>query len=446
MTNDLMGVILKKRIKDHTAKVAVVGLGYVGTPVAALWAEAGFQVSGYDIQQPKVDLINKGISPIEGKEPGLAELVNKVVEKGNLKAYSRFETLGEADVVLVMVETPVDDKTKLPRYRALTAALKSIGEHLKSGTLIIIESTIAPKTMDTVVKPLLEKTSGLKLHKDFFLVHCPERLMPGRLLEIIRTYDRVVGASSKEAGEVAVAFYSQVVKGQLDTTDLLSAEVVKTSENTLRAIEIAAANEFAIICEDLGADVWEVRKLINKRPDRNMLKPGAGVGGHCLPKDFSLLTANVHNRSLTKVIAAAQEVNDRMPIHTAQLLVDGLRSAGAKDVNGYKIAVLGYSYLENSDDTRNSPSAVLVDVLESWGFEVVIHDPYVNEYKGDVYQTVKGADAVVIMVAHDEYFDLDWSAIAFILNEKVIVDGRNVLGKENAKKLGVTYRAIGVGV
>lgn len=443
---DLMTSTLIARIKDRTAKIAVVGLGYVGTPVAALWAEAGFDVSGIDINLEKVAKINDGVSPIEGKEPDLAEIVAKSVAAGKLKAYPNFKRVGEAEVILVMVETPVDEKTKLPLYKALRAALKSIGENLKNTTLVIVESTIAPQTMETVVAPILENTSGLKLNKDFFLVHCPERLMPGKLIKNIRTYSRVIGASSPEAGEVAIDFYSQVVKGNLDVTDLLTAEIVKTAENTERFVGIAFANEIALLCEKLGADVWEVRDFINKRPDRQMLMPGAGVGGHCLPKDFSLLTASVRDSSQTKVIAAAQEVNDSMPIHVAQLVLDGLQTTGASGVNGGKVVVLGYSYLENSDDTRNSPSSVLVDVLESWGFEVVIHDPFVDGYKGDVYQLVAGSDAAVIMVAHDEYQDLDWLKLANRLRHKLIVDGRNVLGKKKASCMeGLIYRSVGVG-
>ena len=423
----------------------MVGLGYVGTPVAALFADAGFDVLGLDIQEEKIKKINQGINPIEGKEPGLTELVKKVVGNGKFRASSDFSKLKEIDVITVSVETPVDEKTKLPQYVALRSALKSIGGHLKSGSMVIIESTIAPKTMETIVQPILEQTSGLKLNKDFFLVHCPERLMPGRLIEIIRNYDRVVGASSKEAGEAAIAFYSNVVGGSLGVTDLLTAEIVKTAENTDRFVQIAFANEIALLCEKLGADVWKVRELINKRPDRNMLKPGAGVGGHCLPKDYSLLTAAIRDASETRVISAAQGVNDGMPVHTAQLLLDGLAEAGVSATNGRRVAVLGYSYLENSDDTRNSPSAVLVDVLNSWGFEVTVHDPYVEGYKGDVLDAVNKADAVVIMVAHDEYSKLDWSVLVKRLRHKVVVDGRNVLGREKGMSLGVIYRAIGVG-
>src|SRR3972149_10778355 len=176
---------LKNKIKSKKVKVAVVGLGYVGAPVAALCADAGCDVLGLDIQEEKIKKINKGIHPIEGKEPGLTELVKKVVGNGKCRASSDYSKLKEIDIITVSVETPVDEKTKLPQYVALRSALKSIGENLKRGSMVIIESTIAPKTMETVVQPILEQTSGLKLNKDFFLVHCSERLMSGRLVEII---------------------------------------------------------------------------------------------------------------------------------------------------------------------------------------------------------------------------------------------------------------------
>ncbi|MEX2014113.1 MAG: nucleotide sugar dehydrogenase [Parcubacteria group bacterium] len=437
---------LIEKIKTKKAKVAVVGLGYVGTPVAALFAEAGFDVLGLDIQEEKIKKINQGINPIEGKEPGLTELMEKVVKGKKFRATSNPSELQNADVILVSVETPVDDKTKLPSYVALRSALKNIGRNLKSGSMVIIESTIAPKTMETVVLPIIEQISDLKLNKDFFLVHCPERLMPGKLIEIICNFDRVVGAFGDDAGKTAVAFYSNVVKGDLEVTDPLTAEIVKTAENTYRFVQIAFANEIALLCEKLGADVWKVRELINKRPDRNMHKPGAGVGGHCLPKDYSLLTAAVRDVSETKMISAAREINDGMPVHVAQLLMDALGEAEVPANNGRKIAVLGYAYLENSDDTRNSPSEVLVEVLKSWGFEVAVHDPYVGEYKGDIFKVSKGADAVVIMVAHDEYLKLDWPRLVKQLRHKVIVDGRNVLGKDKISSLGAVYRAVGVGV
>jgi len=225
---------LGERIKTREARVAVVGLGYVGTPVAALFADAGFDVLGVDITKEKIKKINNGVNPIEGKEPGLSDLLGQVVGERKLQATVDYGELKDRDIILVAVETPVDDKTKSPRYVALKSAVGGIGKNIKRGSMVIVESTIAPRTMEDVVLPILEESSGSKVNEGFYLVHCPERVMPGKLLHHLKNCDRVIGASSEEAGEIAKAFYSHIVEGNLDTTDLLTAQIVKTAENVAR--------------------------------------------------------------------------------------------------------------------------------------------------------------------------------------------------------------------
>jgi len=435
---------LKKRIKSRKARVAVVGLGYVGTPVAALFADAGFNVLGLDIQEEKIRKINQGINPIEGKEPGLTELVKGVVKKGNLQASSDYSKLKEVDIVTISVETPVDDETKTPKYVALRAATESIGKNMKKGAVVIVESTIAPRTMSDIVLPILEESSGTKVNEGFFLAHCPERVMPGRLIRNIRSCDRVIGAFNEESGEVVRELYTHVVQAHLDVTDALTAEIVKTAENTYRDVQIAFANELALVCEALGADFWKVRELVNKSPHRNVHYAGAGVGGHCIPKDSWLLIAPLKGKLETKIIPDARYINDSMPFHVLELVKEGLEETGRK-LEGAKVAVLGYAYLPNSDDTRNAPSIPLVEELQNLGAEVRVHDPYVEGYKGDLKKTVKGADAAVVMVAHDEYLALDWEKIRIEMAGKLLVDGRNVLPKEKAESAGFLYRGVGVG-
>ncbi|MEX0587163.1 MAG: nucleotide sugar dehydrogenase, partial [Patescibacteria group bacterium] len=383
---------LIEKIKTKKARIAVVGLGYVGTPVAALFAEAGFDVLGLDIQEEKIKKINQGINPIEGKEPGLTELVEKVVKAGKLRASSDYSQLKDIDIITVSVETPVDDETKVPKYVALRAAVESIGKNMKRGAVVIIESTIAPRTMEDIVRPILEESSGTKLNEGFFLANCPERVMPGKLIRNIRTCDRVIGAFSEETGSAVKEFYSHVVKAQLDVTDSLTAEVVKTAENTYRDVQIAFANELAMVCEALGADFWKVRELVNKSPQRDVHYAGAGVGGHCIPKDSWLLIAPLKGKLETKIIPDARAVNDWMPFHVVELLKEGLAGKG-KNLEGTSVAVLGYAYLQNSDDTRNSPSIALVKELQNLGAKVRIHDPYVEEYKGDLEKIIKGVEA-----------------------------------------------------
>jgi UDP-N-acetyl-D-mannosaminuronic acid dehydrogenase len=437
--------IPNSRVGPTDVKIAVVGLGYVGTPVAALFADAGFDVLGVDINKEKIKKINSGVNPIEGKEPRLSDLLDRVVGEKKLRATSDYGKLRDRDIILVSVETPVDDKTKTPKYVALRSAMGDIGKNMKRGSMVIVESTIAPRTMEDIVLPILEENSGFKVNEGFYLVHCPERVMPGKLLHNLENCDRVIGASCKKAGELAKAFYSHIVKGNLDVTDLLTAEVVKTAENTYRDVQIGFANELALVCRELGADFWKVRELVNKSPKRDVHYAGAGVGGHCIPKDSWLLISPVRDELETNIIPRARHINDSMPLHMIDLLKEGLLEV-KKELAGSRVAVLGYSYLANSDDTRNAPSIVFVEEIKRLGAKALIHDPYVEEHKGDIADVVKGIDAAVIMVAHDDYHALDWEQIIDLMANRVLVDGRNVLGREKARELNLIYKAVGVGV
>lgn len=431
-------------IEAKTARVVVLGLGYVGLPVACLFSEAGFPVTGIRRDPEKVDLINRGICPIEGEEPGLAELVASTVAEGHFRATTEYAACREAQVVLIAVETPVEPETKKPGYRALRGALTDLARNLSRGTLVIIESTIAPRTMETVVQPMLEEISGLKAGDDFYLVNCPERVMPGKLLLNIRSCHRVVGGQTPDAAELAVAFYKHVVQADLDPVDCLTAELVKTMENAYRDVQIAFANEMALLCEDMGADVWQVRDLVNKSPFRQMHLPGAGVGGHCIPKDPWLLIANAGEGFQPRLIPTSRAINDGMPLHMAELTAGALREVGV-ELGKARVAVLGYAYLENSDDTRNSPSETLIQRLHEVGAEVVVHDPWVPGYQGDLMERVAGCDAAVVMVKHDEYQGLDLTALRQALRKPVLVDGRKVFDRAQAARAGLVFRGVGQG-
>jgi UDP-N-acetyl-D-mannosaminuronic acid dehydrogenase len=435
---------LRKKLEKKKALLSVIGLGYVGLPVAAMLAEAGFDVTGVEIRAERVDKINRGICPIEGEEPGLADLLKKVVRSNKLRATANYTDLKDRDVILIDVETPVDDRNT-PRYEALRAALKSLAPVLKPGALVIIESTIAPETIKNVVLPLLEQNSGKKVNVDFYLGNCPERVMPGKLLQNLRTLSRVCGGMTPETADTMLALYRHIVKADLDPSDCITAELVKTAENAYRDVQIAFANEVAMICEAVGADVWRVRELVNKSPNRQMHMPGAGVGGHCIPKDPWLLAYGVKDKKVDlRIIPAARAVNDAMPLHMVDLLKDALAEAGRK-IKGSRIAVLGYAYLEDSDDIRNSPSEVLVSRLRKLGAEILIQDPWVEEYQRDVMECVKGCDAVVIMVAHSAYQKLDLKAIKADLNTPILIDGRNVFKPAQAKAAGLSFRGVGKG-
>lgn len=433
---------LKRRIERKEARLGVIGLGYVGLPVAVLFAEAGFDVLGVEIRPERVKRINAGLCPIGGEEPGLAERLAEAVRAGRLEAATDYAGLRDRDVVLICVETPVDNADKHPRYEALRGALQGLGPMMKEGALVIVESTIAPRTIQDMVLPLLEEVSGKRCNEGFYLGHCPERVRPGRLLRNLREMSRVVGGMTPETAETMAALYRHIVQADLDLTDCLTAELVKTVENAYRDVQIAFANEIALICEAVGGDVWRVRELVNKVPERQMHLPGSGVGGHCIPKDPWLLVYAAQGKAPLRVIPAARAVNDGMPFHVAELLKDALAEAELSLTNA-RVAILGYAYLEESDDTRNSPSEALINHLRASGAEVVIHDPWVEGYQGDLWKQVQGCDAVVVMVAHRVYRELDLEKLGTVLAHKVLVDGRGLFADRLPLSDEWVYRCVG---
>jgi UDP-N-acetyl-D-mannosaminuronic acid dehydrogenase len=248
-----------------------------------------------------------------------------------------------------------------------------------------------------------------------------------------------------ETSETMIALYKHIVHADIDAADCITAELVKTTENAYRDVQIAFANEVALICEAVGGDVWKVRELVNKSPMRQMHLPGAGVGGHCIPKDPWLLAYGVKDKDLPlRMIPASRAVNDSMPAHMADLLNTALAQVG-RDLKGARIAVLGYAYLEDSDDTRNSPSESLVRILQDRGADPVIHDPWIHEYSGDVYERLKGCDAAVVMVAHSEYRTLDLQKVKSALLFPVLVDGRHIYSPADANQAGFKFYGVGRG-
>jgi len=427
---------LRSAVVDRSAMVGVIGLGYVGLPAACMLAAAGYTVKGVDLDAGRTELINSGVSPIEGDEPGLADLVGEVVATQHLSTSTEHSDLADVDVVLICVDTPVDADHR-PSFKALRSACSQLGQVLKEGALVIVESTIAPGTMDSIVRPALESSSsGRQVH----LGHCPERVMPGKLLRNMRTMSRVCGGSSPEVSELMVALYSTFVEADLDVADCLTAELVKTSENAYRDVGIAFANQVALICEQVGGDAWRVRQLVNKVPGRNVLLPGGGVGGHCIPKDSWLLAAPLGDQAEDSLLGVARRINDGMPAHVAELVGD-LVGAG----NHARVAVLGFAYLENSDDTRNSPSAELVHLLSKRGFDVAVHDPFVHEHKGDIMDVLRNVDCAVLMVAHSVYRELDLKTAARVMRRRALVDARGFFGADALREAGFDYRVIGVG-
>ena len=428
-------------------KVVVIGLGYVGIPVAAALASKGIRAIGIDIDPRKVEAVRAGRSPLEGEEPGLEDLIASGVKSRRLMATTDYAAADGADAAIVSVETPINDETHDPEYRALKSALRSLAPHLRKGVLVSIESTIAPRTMAGVVRPILERGSGLKAGRDLHLVHCPERVTAGKLLHNLTTLDRVIGAQDARGLRKATSLYGKIVEGTLHGTDWVSAEITKTAENAYRDAQIAFANEVALICEELGANAYRVRELVNTCPGRDMLSPGAGVGGHCIPKDPWLLVSPViHQKPV--LIPTAREVNDFMPIRMAQLCEEAMREAGRR-IRNSRVAVLGLAYRENTDDARNSPAIPLIRDLRRRGADVTIHDPFAKTLRGftvtrDLHTALKGADCLALVTAHDAYRKLDLAKVKRWMRHPAIVDGRNVFDGSVIKR-GFVYRGIGKG-
>jgi UDP-N-acetyl-D-mannosaminuronic acid dehydrogenase len=448
-------------------KIVVLGMGYVGIPAAALFAEIdGVTVTGIQRRSKrsgwKIEYINKGKCPIGGDEPGLPELIEKVVKSGSFNVTDDFSVCKDADAILIDVQTPVESD-HMPRYQSLKSVCSEIGPFLKDQVLIVIESTVAPGTTEYIAKPILEESSGKVAGKDFYLAFSYERVMVGKLLYNLKFLPRIVGGLEEKSTELAMELYKMITKSDLHATTALTAEIAKVVENTYRDINIAFANEVALICESLGANVFDVRKLVNTLPNdpanpatnpyRNMHLPGAGVGGHCLPKDPWLLKYGLDNFGKIKfnpqIIVQGRAMNDYMPIHMLELLKRGFKENG-NNIKNAKIAVLGYAFIANSDDTRNTPALPLINLLKEQKYQVFVHDPYVKsseeiEIINDLELVLSGADAIMIVSNHKQYYDIDLTRLKGLMRTPVIIDGRNIFHSDKCKELGFIYFGVGKG-
>ncbi len=449
--------------------IAVIGMGYVGIPMAVLLADAGNKVTGIQRRSKrsgwKIDWLNEGKCPISN-EPELPEILKRVVSEGKLTVTDDFSAVAETDIILIDVQTPTDEDN-IPGYESLVEVCNKIGPYLKPGKVVIIESTVAPGTTEYMVKPILEEQSGLTagLPQGFGLCFSYERVMVGRLVNNIRNYPKIVGGIDEESIRIARSIYEPVVKAGVYSTDVMTAEVSKTVENAYRDVQIAFANEIALLCESLGIDVYKVREFVNNLPNdpstphanpvRNMHFPGAGVGGHCLPKDTWLLMhghdkyALVKNQYPASLLTDARHLNDWMPIHMVDLLETAMKEAG-KNIRKSTVCILGYAFVENSDDPRNTPSRSLLKELEKRGVTYKIHDPYINNDEGyiieqDLNTALSGCDAIVVMTKHDEYKSITPDTLKKYPGIKVIIDGRNTFNDEEFVEKGYIFRSVGKG-
>ena len=452
--------------------VGVVGMGYVGIPAAVLFAHApGIeQVLGFQRDSPssgyKIEMLNRGESPLKGEEPDLEPLLAEAVKQGRFTCTSDFSRVAECDAVALAIQTPfADPKDLLPDFGPLFDGVRRIGEHLTPGTLVVLESTITPGTTVGPARELLEEASGLRAGVDFALAHAPERVMVGRLIRNIREHDRIVGGIDAPSTARAIELYEPVLtSGRIVPMTATAAEATKTAENTFRDLQIAAVNQLALYCEAMGINVYDVRagvdSLEGEGITRAILWPGAGVGGHCLTKDTYHLERGVRMLGqdaldfpgdLMSLYVVARRINDFMPEHMARLTREGLMRAG-RSLEGAKVALLGWAFIGNSDDARNPPSEPFRDLLIASGAEVRVHDPHVLSYPGvplsrDLDEVLEGTDAVVLFTAHDEYRSLDPANIRTQSGREhpVVVDGRNLIDPDAFIGAGWIYKGIGRG-
>jgi len=370
-------------------RIVILGTGYVGFPLAVILARAGYKVVGVDIRKEVVRGINTGNLHIREKE--IDSIFKEPAVRENLIAS---ETVEDGDVYVISVPTPLEKRRKVADLTAVISATESIGPHLRRGNLVILESTVPPLTCREVITPIVEKNTGLRVNSDIGLVHCPERILPGNVFEEIVKNDRVIGSLSEEARERAKGIYETFVKGKIFLTDDVTAELVKIMENTYRDVNIALANEFAMVAESLGVDIIRAIEIANAHPRVEILRPGIGVGGHCIPVDPWFLTEV--DPAHTQLIGTARRINDSMPQRTAAKL-RGL----VADLPDPEIVVIGMAYKKDADDLRESPSVAVASLLSKDGYRLRQYDPLIEgrSYKSLV-DAAQGADLLAILVQH----------------------------------------------
>jgi UDP-N-acetyl-D-mannosaminuronic acid dehydrogenase len=395
-------------------KICVLGLGYIGLPTASVLATKGYSVVGVDVNPRVVETINRG--NIHIVEPDLDILVKSAVHSGNLTASSKPE---EADVFIIAVPTPFK-KDKKPDLTYVEGATETIVPVLKKGNLVILESTSPVGTTETQVAAKIAQRTGWKPGEDFFVAHCPERVLPGRILKELVDNDRIIGGVNRASAEAARDLYGAFVNGNIFLTDCSTAEMAKLVENASRDVNIAFANELSIICDRLGIRVWEVIELANKHPRVNILQPGPGVGGHCIAVDPWFIVDSAPEEA--RLIRMAREVNDSKP----RFVVEKVKRQ-ARKFKAPVIGCLGLAYKSDVDDLRESPALDITRELirENVG-TVLACEPYVKEFREfSLYpldKVLKESDIIVLLVNHRQFYDVDRE----LLKEKVVIDTRGI--------------------
>ncbi|MCF7623627.1 MULTISPECIES: nucleotide sugar dehydrogenase [Bacillaceae] len=398
-------------------KLCTVGLGYIGLPTSIMFAKHGVDVVGVDISPRVIDSLNSGKIHIE--EPGLQEALNEVVEKGLFRAALQPE---KSDVFIVAVPTPNhDDEYKSCDLSYVLSAVKNVIPYLEKGNVLIVESTIAPRSMDDEVKPLVEQ-SGFKVGEDIYLVHCPERVLPGQILHELIHNNRIVGGITPNCTEAGAKVYSTFVQGEIIKTNAKTAEMSKLMENTFRDVNIALANELAKVCNNLEINALDVIQMANKHPRVNLHTPGPGVGGHCLAVDPYFIVAK--EPETAQLINLARNINTSMP----EYVVENVNTL-MENVQGKVVTVFGLTYKGNVDDVRESPAMEILEILKNQDkYKVRAFDPHVEKewVISNLEEAVNDSDLVLILSDHSEFKNLDWNQFTGMATKRIF-DTKNVV-------------------
>ncbi len=391
-------------------KICIIGQGYIGLPTAALFTMNDCEVIGVDVNEEIVEKLNQGIVHIE--EPGIAKVISEASENGTYKASLTPE---DADAFIVTVPTPYIAENYSCDLSYVISACESIIPYLKKGNVVIIESTIAPLSTDNYIKPIFEK-AGFEIGKDLYLAHCPERVLPGKIMDELVNNDRIIGGVTPECSKKASEVYGQFVKGDRIECEAKTAELSKCMENTYRDVNIALANELAKIGAEIGVNTLDVIELANKHPRVNIHSPGPGVGGHCLAIDPYFVYALAPETA--KIIKLARDTNNSMP----DFVVENIQ----KIVPQGKIAIFGVAYKGNTEDDRESPSYEIIAKLKDLNYNIEIYDPHVIP-DSDLNEAIENADLIVVLSDHDEFKELDFDLIKGKMKNPIIFDTKNII-------------------
>ena len=445
MNNTMSYELLLEKIKNYQAQISVIGLGQVGLPTALTFSKQGYKVFGNDVNKTLISSLIQKKLPF--KEEGLNKLINQTIDNGKFEPNESLDyAVRQSDVIIVCVATPLASNNK-PNLTFLQNVSESLGTMDLHGKLVIIESSIPPGTFADFVLPFISQNN--KLGEDFWAAYVPERLSPSKALSEIKQTPRVIGVEDNESGNLAKFLYENIVELPVIVTTSKIVELSKLVENSFRDVNIAFANEIALICEHYGVDFTKLANVCNSHPRVNLHMAGPGVGGPCLPKDpFLLLNPSENMKLNSKMIQESRKINDLMPFHISKLVIDALESQGKK-ISNSTILVLGAAYKGNVSDTRFSPSRHIIHDLQQKLCTVLLYDPHTTEtFDAEKIDTldesvIQNCDALIIATDHDEFKNLKPSFFKLMKQTPILVDTKRMFNATEIENLDVIYSSVG---